>query len=92
MNRMNWKLGMFWTFGALLCLFACKERPPLELTPAQREQIDTLYVRALNKGLKAEMDTLCIRNREAKVRYLVDSIMRARRAEEEKLRKKYLGQ
>jgi hypothetical protein len=38
------------------------------------------------------MDTLCIRNREAKVRYLVDSIMRARRAEEEKLRKKYLGQ
>ncbi|MDX2067446.1 MAG: hypothetical protein SFV55_03410 [Haliscomenobacter sp.] len=70
--------------------FSCGEKPPLRLTTAQRDQVDTLYLRAINQGgLSAEMDSLCNSNQKANIQHLVDSMLQVRRKEEEDLRKRY---
>ena len=69
---------------------ACEEKPPLKLTTNQRDEVDTLYLRAINKGgLAAEMDSLCKAKREVEIKVLVDSMLRVRREEEEELRLRY---
>lgn len=71
-------------------VYSCGEKPPLRLTTAQRDQVDTLYLRAINQGgLSAKMDSLCTATQEAMVQHLVDSMLQVRRDEEEALRKKY---
>jgi hypothetical protein len=76
--------------GFMLFLCCCGEKPPLRLTTAQRDQVDTLYLRSINqKGLSLQMDSICTANRPAKVQHLVDSMLQVRRAEEEELRKRY---
>jgi hypothetical protein len=72
--------------------WACEERPPVELTTQQRDKIDTMFQRKVNKTLRVELDSMCAKDRDAKIRYLADSIIKARRKEEESLREKYLGQ
>ena len=70
--------------------FSCGEKPPLRLTTAQRDQVDTLYLRAINQGgLSAEMDSLCSGTQAAKIQHLVDSMLQVRRKEDEDLRKRY---
>lgn len=87
------KKGLMSVFAFLLLsigAFSCGEKPPLRLTTAQRDQVDTLFLRAVNKGgLSAEMDSLCSGTQAAKVQQLVDSMLLVRRKEEEDLRKRY---
>ena len=87
------KKGLVPVFVVLLLsswIFSCGEKPPLRLTTAQRDQVDTLYLRAINKGgLLAEMDSLCSHTQAARVQHLVDSMLQVRRKEEEDLRKRY---
>jgi hypothetical protein len=78
--------------SAIASGWACEERPPVELTTQQRDKIDTLFQREVNKVLRVELDSMCAKDRDAKIRYLADSIVKARRKEEEGLREKYLGQ
>ena len=89
---MNQK-GLVPAFALLLLsigAFSCGEKPPLRLTTTQRDQVDTLYLRAVNQGgLSAEMDSLCSSTQAAKVQHLVDSMLLVRRKEEEDLRKRY---
>ncbi|WP_353485167.1 hypothetical protein [Haliscomenobacter sp.] len=88
--KLNFVGTILGLFGLLVFLFSCGEKPPLKLTTTQRDQIDTLYLRKLNQeGMALEMDSLCKATREAKIQVLVDSMLKARRAEEEELRLKY---
>jgi len=88
--KLNFVGTILGLFGLLVLLFSCGEQPPLKLTTTQRDQVDTLYLRKLNQeGLALEMDSLCKVTREAKIQMLVDSMLKARRAEEEELRLKY---
>ena len=74
----------------LVLLVSCGEKPPLRLTTIQRDQVDTLYLRAINQGgVAAEMDSLCQAKREIEIKILVDSMLQVRRAEEQALRDKY---
>lgn len=89
MKRRN--LYCFFLFLSLsIAAFSCGEKPPIRLTTAQRDQVDTLYLRKINQeGLATEMDSLCISTQEARIQHLVDSMLQVRRKEEEDLRKKY---
>lgn len=76
--------------GLYIGASSCGEKPPLRLTSAQRDQVDTLYLREVNQGgLAKEMDSLCTASQEANIQKLVDSMLLARRKEEEELRKRY---
>lgn len=82
--------GFFLFFSLSMLAFSCGEKPPIRLTTAQRDQVDTLYLRKINQeGLAKEMDSLCVATQEARVQHLVDSMLQVRRKEEEELRKKY---
>ena len=88
--KLNFVGTILGLFSLLVFLFSCGEKPQLKLTTTQRDQIDTLYLRKLNpEGLALEMDSLCEATREAKIQVLLDSMLKARRAEEEELRLKY---
>lgn len=72
----------------LLFLNACSEPPPLKLTLQQRDMVDTIYLQKV-QTLGPQLDSLCLVNREARLKKAVDSILAIRRSEEEKLRIKY---
>jgi hypothetical protein len=75
-----------WT--ALPVLNACSEPPPLKLTLQQRDMVDTIYLQKV-QTLGPQLDSLCLVNRETRLKNAVDSILAIRRSEEEKLRTKY---
>ena len=78
---------MFLLITMLLDL-ACTEEPPLKLTSAQREQLDTLYSEQVI-GLALEMDSLCEVFYANSFQETVDSLLGARKAGEQALREKY---
>lgn len=81
----------FW-IGILALAFSgngCSEPPPLKLTAAQRDQVDTLYLKQV-AVLGKELDSLCTLQTPERVQQLVDSLLEIRRQEEELLRQRYL--
>lgn len=82
----------FIAVGLLVAIFlittSCKEEAPLKLTAAQRDQLDTLFTKQV-KELGVELDSLCDLLYKEELDRAVDSIISARKAQEEALRKKY---
>lgn len=76
------------SWAALPVLNACSEPPPLKLTLQQRDMVDTIYLQKV-QTLGPQLDSLCLVNREIRLKNAVDSILVIRRSEEEKLRVKY---
>ena len=72
----------------LLLLSSCGEKPPLKLTSAQRDQVDTLYNKEVTL-LANEMDSLCNTLFEKEMQQTIDSIYKARKLAEKALREKY---
>lgn len=82
--------GIGLLLGLALGFVSCGEKPPLKLTTAQRDQVDTLYLREVNQGgLAKTMDSLCTATQASRIQHLVDSMLQVRRKEEEELRKRY---
>ncbi len=81
----------FATF-TLSLLTACGERqeePLPELTYRQREIVDTLYMEYVT-GMRPVLDSICEAQFEDRVARAVDSLLRVRRAEAERLRSRVL--
>jgi hypothetical protein len=81
-----YSLGL--TLILVLTLTSCSEPPPLKLTSAQREQIDTLYEQRI-MTLIPILDSLCEQMLAQELSRSVDSILAERKAQEKKLREKY---
>ncbi len=75
----------------LLLLLACSEEPLPALTASQREMIDTLYLRKV-AVLRPQLDSACNANFAANVQRAVDSLIKVRKEEEARLRKRMLEQ
>ena len=72
----------------LFLISACTEEAPLNLTSAQRDQLDTLYSQKVTI-LAEEMDSLCEVFHEDNFTAMVDSLLKVRMAGEKALREKY---
>lgn len=77
-----------WVFPILLSALSCTEPPPLKLTSAQRDQLDTLYNQEI-LTLAPRMDSLCEAMVAQELTAAVDSILAARKEATRKLREKY---
>lgn len=72
----------------LFSIIACdnqKQNVSLRLTPTERNRIDTLYTSKLD-SLRPIWDSLCEQRYEAMVEVALDSIVKQRLEEEERLR------
>jgi len=77
--------------GLVLWVFSwqsCTEPPPLKLTSAQRDQLDTLYQNEVTI-LASRLDSLCIEMEKSDLQVVVDSLLALRKSQEQNLRKKY---
>ena len=72
----------------LVFINACGDPPPLKLTSAQRDQVDTLYNQQV-VFLAEEMDSLCDLSFERDMQNVIDSIYKVRKKAEKALREKY---
>jgi len=75
----------------LAMMNACSDPPPLKLTARQRDQVDTLYKERVIPQ-NERLDSICAARFESEVKAAVDSIMKVRKAEENRLREKYQKQ
>lgn len=84
---------VFFIFSISVASFfvSCDDGPPPAFTSAQREWIDTLYLRRVS-ALRPRLDSICEANFNTNVLRLADSLVQVRRAEEAALRKRALGQ
>lgn len=82
------KLACFAILLWALSWQSCTEPPPLKLTSAQRDQLDTLYQNKVTI-LAARLDSLCIEMEKSDLQAVVDSLLIVRKAQEQNLRNKY---
>ena len=72
-------------FAALLAGCEPPEEAPIRLTSRERIRIDTLASQQID-GLRPIMDSICDASYQEMIERAVDSLVKERRAEEEKLR------
>jgi hypothetical protein len=67
------------------------DRPQFRLTSRERAQVDTLFSRTVD-SVRLKMDSICTSQQDSLLDYAVDSLLRSRRQDEEKLRQRILRQ
>ncbi|MEL6923246.1 MAG: hypothetical protein AAFO94_04295 [Bacteroidota bacterium] len=65
-------------------LSACVDNTPMQMSPAQKTMVDTLYNRITPK-LRPELDSLCDAAFDTRVQLAVDSILALRLREKQQL-------
>jgi hypothetical protein len=70
-----------------ICLSACADDAPTQLSSFQLQALDSLVTERVPK-VRDEMDSLCAVHFESRLTQLVDSLLIARRAEEARLRER----
>lgn len=76
---------LFWVLMA-----GCAEDPPPRLTGYHLQKVDTLY-RAGIDSLAVIMDSVCADRHDDRLQEMVDSLIRLRKAEEQKMRERLLA-
>lgn len=78
-------------FASFLSATACQgdTQTQFRLTSRERAQVDTIFSRQVD-SLRLALDSLCTIQQDEMMESVIDSLLEARKADEEKLRKRIL--
>jgi hypothetical protein len=82
------RIGLAWILFSWMWL-GCAEEPPPRLTGYHLQKVDTLY-RAGIDSLAPILDSTCAAQHDDRLQQIVDSLIRIRKAEEQKMRERLL--